>query len=238
MLRIRPGFILIVILLAAIALTGCGGSHLRNIAPPEETVPAVQTAVNAYRHYNHQLPVKQRRDEASGYERYPVDFRELIHARQLVQVPSNAYENGGPFYYVLVPSGEDWLVRLIEMNLWQEVTDIQAKADAYRKRTGRLPADEPVQEGIYRLDGEALGLKSNRVPGVYSPQTLPLIITEEGRVYVDYAPEIMVRIQALGDAFEPAPDLREILIQESYVLPVHSLPYVWQDDQPVIHMPR
>jgi len=225
------GFIIILL------LAGCG-SRSGDAAPPQETVPIVQQAVDRYVLTHHTPPVKQRTGEAGEYERYPIDFRQLVQTLQLAQVPSNAYENGGAYYYVLQPSSEGWQVKLIDMVLWQNVTDIQAKASTYIAQTGRLPAADSLREGIYKIDAKALGLDSDQVRSVYSPQMLPLLITDSGTVVIDYAFEIMKRVQMLAETFQPTiKDLREILMDGSFMLPVHSLPYRWENDEPVITLP-
>lgn len=213
-------------------LAGCG-KGVRNFPSPHETVPLVQQAVDRYVISYHNPPVKQRTGGAGEYERFPIDFTLLTQTLQLPNIPANAYENGGPYYYVLLPASGGWQVKLIDMSLWQTVTDIQAKATRYFERTGKLPAVSVYSDGVYHLDGKALGAES-QVRSVYSPQMLPLLITDEGTVVIDYAFEIMGKIQSLGDQFQPVPDLRQLLIQHSFMLPIHSLPYRWQNEEPVI----
>jgi len=236
MVKRKSWVVLLGLLMAALLLTSCGKPHSATV-PPQETVPLVQAAVDRYVLSNVTPPVKKRTGEVGYYEQYPIDFMLLKQTMQLSDVPPNAYENGGPFYYVLLYEGGQWHVKLIEMSIWQTVTDIQAKANDYYTRTGVLPAGDPVANGVYKLDAAALGLSSDQVRSVYSPQQLPLVISEDGTVAIDYAFEIMRVIQSLGDNFEPTDDLRDVLIANSYMAPVHSLPYVWENDEPVIQLP-
>lgn len=220
-------------IMAMLLIAGCGNAG-RNPVPPQESVKVVQEAVDRYVLTHQTPPVKPTDAGAGSYEQYPVNFRTLIKTLQLSEVPPNAYENGGPYYYVLLQDDDKWHVKLIDMIIWQTVSDIQAKTDQYIERNGRLPAGEEIASGIYRLDAKALGLNDDNVRSVYSPQMLPLIVTSDGQVVIDYAFEIMRMIQSLGDQFEPTDDLRDVLVTQSFMLPIHSLPYEWAEDQPVI----
>lgn len=233
---VKKKWMIILLIILPLGLAGCGSSP-RNQVPPQETVPAVQAAVDRYILTHKSPPIKPRTGVSGEYERYAVDFHALRQTLQLSEVPANAYESGGPYYYVLLQEPDGWQVKLIDMLVWQTVTDIQAKADTYRTQTGRVPAAAEHADGLYILDAEALGLDTHLVRSVYSPQMLPLVITEDGTVVIDYAFEIMKRIQLLGDEFQPAEnlcDLRDLLISESFMVPVHSLPYIWLDGEPVI----
>lgn len=229
--KVKMGIAMMGVVLMVLA--GCG-SVPREMASPNETVPLVQQAVDRYVLSYKSPPVKVRQNETDEYARYPVDFRLLMQTLQLSAIPNNAYDNGGPYYYVLLPTHEGWKVKLIEMVIWQAVSDIQDKADAYRKQTGRIPAGEKYADGLYRLDAKALGLTEDRVRSVYSPQMLPLLISEEGSVVIDYAFEIMRKVQSMAYDFPVLPDMRDLLIRDSHLLPVHSLPYKWANDEPVI----
>ena len=227
-------YLMVICVIGVMLITGCGTVG-RNIAPPQDTVPIVQEAVDRYVLTHQEPPVKKPSINAGRYERYPIHFRALINTMQLSEAPSNAYENGGPYYYVLIQDdAEKWHVKLIDMIVWQQVNDIQLQANQYLERNGRLPASEKVSEGIFRLDAKALGLEEGNVRSVYSPQMLPLLITSEGEIVIDYSFEIMRAIQSLGESFQPRSDLRDVLIEQSFMLPVHSLPYEWVDDQPLI----
>jgi len=236
MVKFRTWAAPLCLLMTVMLLAGCGKPMSASVSP-QETVPIVQAAVDRYVLSHVTPPVKKRAGEAGYYEQYPIDFRLLRQTLQLSEVPANAYENGGPYYYVLLYEGGGWHVKLIEMSVWQTVTDIQAKATDYYARTGVLPAGEPVASGVYKLDAAALGLESDRVRSVYSPQQLPLVISEDGTVGIDYAFEIMRMIQSLGDGFEPPKDLRDVLTANSYLVPVHSFPYIWENGEPVLRLP-
>jgi len=236
MVKRKSWVVLFDLLMAVLLLASCGKPQTATVSP-QETVPVVQAAVDRYVLSHVTPPVKKRTGEVGYYEQYPIDFRLLKQTLQLSEVPANAYENGGPFYYVLLYEGGEWHVKLIEMSVWQTVTDIQAKAADYHAKTGKLPAGEAVVSGVYKLDAASLGLGSDQVRSVYSPQQLPLLISEDGTVVIDYAFEIMRILQSLGDDFEPPLDLRDVLLANSYMVPVHSLPYAWENGEPVIHLP-
>jgi hypothetical protein len=236
MVNAKPWFVIFSLLIVSLLLTSCGKPQRATVSP-QETVPVVQQAVDRYVLNYVTPPVKKRNGEAGLYEQYPIDFKLLRQTLQLSDVPANAYENGGPFYYVLLFQGGEWHVKLIEMSVWQTVTDIQSKAAAYYSQTGSLPVREPVASGVYKLDAAALGLDTDQVRSVYSPQQLPLLISEDGTVVIDYAFEIMRIMQSLGDGYEPPADLRDVLTMNSFMVPIHSLPYVWENETPVIKLP-
>jgi hypothetical protein len=66
---------------------------------------------------------------------------------------------------------------------------------------------------------------------VYSGGYLGLIMNEEGKVGVNYGPDIVQFLANHGIEPEPGRDLREYLVERTPFVPVKSFPYVLRNGE-------
>ncbi|WP_274364501.1 hypothetical protein [Paenibacillus thermotolerans] len=229
-----------VLTLTAWLLSGCLYQseiqrQANNPAAVREEIYRVQGAVDAFQKDRAVLPIKNSDMTTPIYQKYVVDLRKLVQLQYLSSIPKNAYESGGSYYYVLIDAETDPQVKLMDLVAFQTAADVERSAAEYAsKNGGKLPLGTKVAEGFYAVDFKALKQEPKQIRSMYSNQYLPLLLHESGKVGIDYGLDIMGAIQRGGEASPKAgTDLRELLVQDSFFVPVRSFPYVWQDEQPV-----
>ena len=221
--------------LSAVLLSGCYGAAGQNQAPPHEYILLVQGAVDQYHKKTGVLPIKNSAADTPIYEKYVIDFKRLKDGHFLSTIPTNAFENGGTNLYVLVNVETKPEVKLLDLVSYQQIGDLQKQVDDYRARNGgRLPLGERIAGPFHWIDFDLLRQKPPTIKSPYSRMLLNPVIHESGKVAIDYAPELMRLLEKAEKSIDPKSDLREILVAESYYVPVHSYPYRLQNNEPVI----
>ncbi len=221
-----------------IMLTGCLYPKDRlqeNKISTGEYIILVQNAVETYKQRTGVLPIKNSKEDTPLFEKYLIDFKKLLDYNVISQIPADAYEAGGANYYVIVDPEGEMKVKLMDLVIAGEVSDIQRKIDSYVAAGNKLPLGDQVKPSFYHINFEQLGMKSVQVRSVYSEMYLSILIHQSGRIIVDYAPEVMKAI-TMKEITSPDPnmDLRAYLIEQSNYIPVNSYPYYWKGNEPVI----
>lgn len=231
------GLILSLVLL----LSGCAyPKELRkeNQINPAEFITVVQQAVDLFHEKSGVLPIKNSDMTTPLYEKYVIDFAKLKKSNYLSTVPANAFESGGIFIYVLVDAETKPTVKLMDLSAYQSVEDVQKKINDYKaSHDGKLPAGIAINEAFEYVDFNNLGMKAPEIKSVYNRQNLVtyLVNKQTGEVAIDYAMDIMkfIQDQGLAGSLKPDQDLREILVNKSYFVPIRSFEYRWQNNQPL-----
>jgi len=224
-------------LVGVILLAGCMyPNELRreNRATVKEAVMIVQHAIDEFKNRTGLLPIRNSDMHTPIYEKYVIDMKKLKDGGYIGEIPGLAYENGGPFKFVLVNPEQMPEVKLLDLRVFQQTVDLQQAVDAFKKaNNGRLPKGDPVWPGYYRIDFDKLGKKDEQAASVFSPMYLSFLLHESGNVFVDYAPEIMKLMNETGmTGADPNTDLRTLLVQNTPFVPVKSVPYYWRNNQP------
>ncbi|WP_409346596.1 hypothetical protein [Paenibacillus sp. MBLB4367] len=199
-----------------------------------EYLTVVQNAVDTYRKATGVLPIKTKPQETPLYEKYLIDFKKIKDRNMISTVPTNAFENGGTALYVIVDAETKPTVKLMDLTAYQKVVQLQADVDAYKAKKDVLPLGSQVAPSMYSLDFDKLGQKMEQFRSPYSNQFLTVILSESGQVAIDYGPEIMKLINKKSIKPDPSQDLRSLLVEEGFYVPVRSFPYYWSDNQPVV----
>ncbi len=226
------------IFIMVLLLTGCMyPDELRkeNQVAPGEYIPVVQQAVDRYIEANSVPPIKNSEIDTPIFEKYVVDFKKLMDSGYLSQLPLDSFESGGSYYYVLIHIEEQPTVKLLDLVVKQQVGDVQRAVEQYSlAHNGQLPLGDEAGEGYFRIQYDQLGIQAVQIRSPYSRQFLSLLLHESGKVYIDYAPDLMRVKEQAGETFsaEQYPDLRYLLTEVHHVVPVSSAPYVWSDGQP------
>ncbi|OLO42893.1 hypothetical protein BTR23_00750 [Alkalihalophilus pseudofirmus] len=210
-------------------LTGClypSEQRLENQIPYPDQIASVQQAVNQFRADTGVLPIKNRDLETPIYQKYPVDFRQLV-PRYLQSPPGNSFESGGLYQYVLVNVEEEVAeVKLLDLSVMRDIQQLQTQLNQYMRKNDLAPIDEMIDTGLFTLQFEKLNYKE--APMVRTPyfgNYLPLLIDNSGQILIDYRMDINMALQQFDHSYEYGDDIREILVENSPFVPAFSIPY-------------
>ncbi|NGP43699.1 hypothetical protein G4V62_01485 [Bacillaceae bacterium SIJ1] len=219
----------VVLTVSLLFLSGCMYPRdYGSSAPPDEQIMFVQNAVDRFQEQTGVFPIKNSEEDTSVYEKYTIDFRRLLNGF-LSEVPSNAYEAGGHYQYVLVDPDEAPKVKLIDLRHAEEMRSLRLQLNSYMQRSNYLPVARVKENGLLEIDYEKMGLdEPPYVESPYSQTTLPIVFDASGNLYVDYAPDIFMALEE--GAEEPAGDLREVLVTDHPIVPAFSVPYAMEDE--------
>lgn len=198
----------------------------------EVNLTVVQKAVDEYRKgTNGLLPIKTRDQSVDKYIKYPIDFDKLTQGGYLEKLPTNSYEKGGIFQYVIWKAESD--------NPEVKVVDLQ-QADAIREVTvlksvnGFVPIGENIHGNVYRIAYKKMGLTAApSVASPYSTTKLPLVVKGTGEICVDYSIELQKIINEENPTVKKGQDIRYLLEEKYPILPAYSTAYVLNEENEV-----
>ena len=209
-----------------VLLSGCfypQEKKVQNQVPTEQQIQMVQSAVDQYQKDNDGLlPIKTKEKDTDLYIKYPIEFKKLI-PEYLSEPPGNAFENGGIFQYVLIDVEKNPTVKIFDLRIAEEIRGIQLRLHS---KDGYPPFKEQIAPNVYTLDFEKIGYKKD--PQIVSPYTnnnLPLIISGDGNIYVDYSSDLYEAMKKHDHSFQKGEYIRPILTKDSHFVPAYSLPY-------------
>jgi hypothetical protein len=235
--RMKKSFNIVLILFSILILSGCLYPNERlakNQVPHKNQVDSVQRGVDDYQERYGVLPIKTRDMSTSIYQKYPIDFSKLMKSNSIQGPPGNAFENGGTYQYVLVNVETDPEIKLIDLVTVDRVQDLQTRLNTYRQKHEYPPVKKVLANGRYLLDHEKLGMEEP--PFVRSPFTgknLPLIMNSDAEVFIDYSIDLYEAMQNQSHSYEEGDDIRDLLVKDSFFVPVYSVPYTVKDNEPV-----
>lgn len=228
---LKKGIISVYLFVCLSLLTGClypENRRVENNVPIETQIASVQEAVNRFHAETGVYPILNSDMDTPIYEKYVIDMGRL-YPGYLGYIPASAFENGGPFRYVLVHMEQEPAVKLIDLRISSQVATIQSLVNEYYFKKGKYPFGDPFDTYSYHIAYKELKTSPPRIESPFSGQLLNLLITPKGEVFVDYGIDIGIYINK-GLAYE-GKDAREVLVQNSYFVPVKSYPYVWQNGE-------
>lgn len=226
------------ILIFTFMLSGClyPQSELsKNQIPNEEQLASVESAVWQYKEQSNGLvPIKTMPNDVPLYEKYIIDFTTLREAQLISEVPATAYENGGFYQYVLITPEENPRVKLIDLRVTEKIREVNVKLDIYRQQHLYPPFGEQIADGIYRLNYEKLGFKEEPlVVSPFSQQRLPLLMTTDGELIVDYRIDLQMALEQFDSDIDEGEDIRFILEENYPFVPAYSVAYTVENNEPV-----
>lgn len=178
------------------------------------------------------LPIKTRESDIDIYLKYPIEFEKLVPA-YIEKIPSNAYEKGGIFQYVLSDVETNPTVKLIDLRFSERIRDLNLRKNV---NNGSIPYfHEEIGPGVYEIDFKTMGFENPlTVPSPYSDTHLPLVVGGDGKFYIDYSIELQRILTEDQPDVTEGEDIRYLLEDSSPILPAYSLPYtVNEDNEPV-----
>ncbi|WP_059103544.1 hypothetical protein [Shouchella shacheensis] len=230
---------LVSVLSVSVLLAGCflpEEQRAENQVPYPDQIASVQNAVERFQADTAVLPIRTFDETTPTYQRYVIDFNQLV-PEYMADPPGTAFENGGTFQYVLVNVEEAPEVKLVDLSSMNVIQDLQRRLDSYMREHTYAPVDEPVDSGLVTLDFSELGYSEEPfVESPYDSTFLPLLLTNEGDVVIDYKIDLNKAIQERDSLPEEGEDLRPLLYEESPFVPIHSVPYSLDESgEPTYH---
>lgn len=199
-----------------------------------EGVLLVQNAVDQYQKDSGLLPLISSDESVPRYEKFRVNF-DLLKRRDLLSaIPGSAFESGGSGVYLIIDEETNPKVKVMDLLTSQRVNDLTRAIDSYKRSKGTLPKQEEIYPGFYRIDEQLISVRPAEVQSPFSRRVLEFMMDDQGRVYADYAQDIMQLIDA--SKVQPSgqeKDLRPMLTDASFYVPVKSVAYKWSKGAPV-----
>ncbi|WP_040228400.1 hypothetical protein [Bhargavaea cecembensis] len=221
---------LFILLASVVLLSGCmmpDKEKASGTIPYEDQLQAVQSAVGQFQEKSGGLlPIKTRDQDVDPFIKYPIDFSKIVPA-YMEKVPSNAYENGGIYQYVLIDVEDNPTVKLVDLNGPERIRELNLRKGV----RGHLPIEEMITKDVFKPNFSAIGLKeAPTVKSPYSSNELPLVLSSDGEFYIDYTADLHKKLLEGEVDVKPGEDIRHILYDDQPILPAYSLPYTVDED--------
>ena len=219
---------LLLMAIVAVLMVGCAGSaypedeKMAKQVPDVDKLAAVQRAVNEYREATGGLvPIKTRDMDTDIYIKYLIDFEKLI-PKYIAEIPGNAYEKGGIYQYIIWDPENIAAVKLVDLNSAERMREINIRKLGMQY----LPIKGAISDNVYQIDFEKLSYESEvTVKSPYSGAELPLFMTGDGELHVDYAIDLGQLLKEDKPDVKPGDDIRHLLVDKYPVVPAYSVPY-------------
>ncbi|QHJ71126.1 hypothetical protein [Planococcus halotolerans] len=233
----KKTFLFTLLLSVAFLLSACmfpESELAENQIPYEDQLISVQNAVNQYRDASGGLlPIKTRDMDVDQFIKYPIDFSKIV-PDYMAEVPTNAFETGGIFQYVLTDVEENPTVKLVDLRIAEAIRSVNIRKSA---NGGQAPISETIADNVYKFNYEAMGFDEEpTVTSPYSGRNLPLVVTGRGEVYVDYSMDLYSALQEYDGELEEGQDIRFLLYEDNPVVPAYSLPYTIDENREPIFL--
>lgn len=231
-------FLLTISLLTASVLGGCmfPDSERVNNIPYEDQLQSVQSAVDAYQENTGVLPIKTKPANTPLMERYPVEFGRLVPG-YMADPPSNSFEGGGLFQYVLVDVETDPTIKLIDLRVTERLQQLQTKINAFRAKEGKFPFDGSLGKNQFTIDYEKVFVSEEPyIPSPYSDKELPIYVDGSGQLFVDYREDMKQVLENTDESLNPGDDLRYLLYEDSPFAPAYSQGYSIDEQGEVVFL--
>lgn len=229
------------LLIFIVILSGCmfpNDELSKNKVPNEDQLLTVQNAVEDFAEDSGGLlPIKTKDAEVDLYEKYPIEFSKLKESGFLSEIPGNAYENGGIYSYMIVNAEDNPQVKLIDLQLSEKIRDVNVKLDIYRSKNLYPPYGKEVEKGLFTIDFKKLNYKEDQyVKSPYTQNNLPFIMNTDGEVFIDYRSDFLTIMEENDFDFKENEDIRYIYHEVSPFVPVYSLPYKEENNEPIFKL--
>ncbi|MBE1554105.1 hypothetical protein [Sporosarcina limicola] len=215
-------------------LSGCMNSPDKNPSqeiPYADQLSTMQKVIDAYQEKSGGLlPIKTRDMETDMYIKYPIEFSNIVPT-YTGEIPSNAFEMGGIYQYVLMDVETNPTVKLVDLRVAERIRELNVRKNI----NGYVPFKDPIGENVFLIDFEKMGFKEPlTVPSPYSDVQLPVVVGGDGHFYIDYSVDLNRMLMEKQHDVKEGEDIRFLLADNYPVLPAYSLPYtVNNQNEPV-----
>lgn len=221
----------IFLLLSLLVLGGCfyPAERRQQVSDLPTHIAQVQSAVELYQQQNQFLPYLYKEEDRKLTTKYLVDLKAV--SGYGAAIPPTAFEKGGNFLYVLTDLERKPLVRVYDLRVGDEMDKLETAIRTYQKTNGKLPIQQQG-EHYHQIDFAALHMDPIYIPSPYHVgMKLPVIMDDQGRVYVDYRTDIARFLQEKKEPPAPDEDLRLWLSRIGPFVPAYSAPVQLMDNQ-------
>ncbi|MBD8025233.1 hypothetical protein H9636_01055 [Ureibacillus sp. Re31] len=229
----RKWSLFLMLALTTVLLSGClfpEEEKVENQVPDDIQLASVQKAVEEYQADTGVLPIKNRDMDTDLFIKYPIDFEKLA-PKYLANAPANSYEKGGIFQYIIWDPEKNPTVKLVDLRAAERMRELNIRFMGSQYPTFK----DKITDYIYTIDYKKIGYKEElTVPSPYTNNQLPIIVTTEGDLYVDYSMDLNTFLKENNLKPTPGEDIRTYLVDAYPVVPAYSLPYtVDENNEPV-----
>lgn len=209
-------------------LTGCmyPKAEKKELETADElNLTIMQKAVDQYRQATGGLlPIKTRDEQTDKYIKYPIDFDLLTQGGYLEKLPTNSFEKGGIFQYVIWKAeSKHPEVKVIDLRQAEAVREVSIAKGI----NGYVKLGKNINGNVYKVNYKEMGMAQQpSVPSPYSATILPLVIKGTGEICVDYSIELQKIVDEEQPKVKKGQDIRYLLEEKYSILPAYSLPYV------------
>lgn len=210
-------------ILALLVLSACGYPAEQRLKTSDLPIhiAQVQSAVEAYQQQNKLLPYLYKDEERKLTTKYLVDLKSL--SGYGADIPTTSFEKGGTYLYVLTDVEKKPLVRVYDLRVGDEISKIEGAIRTYQKENGKLPSKTKEGSFYHQIDFAAMNMNPVLIPSPYHiGEGLPVLMDEEGRVYVDYRTDLARYLQEKPEKPLPEEDLRIWLARVGLFVPAYS----------------
>lgn len=228
--------LMLAVMILMLVTTACLSPFEKTESNPSyhESVKRIQSAVEDYQKELELLPIINADQDTPRYEKFRVDMEKLKNTGFIDEIPNTAFEKGGSGYFLIINEESTPTVKVMDIATVQKVNDVQQAVDKYKRaHNNELPKGEEIYPNVYTVDLSKANIPSIKIQSVYSNEEMAFMMNNDGQVYVDYAFDIMQAIEKSGQEPQDNEDLRNYLVDNSYFVPVKSLPYSWVAGAPV-----
>lgn len=192
-------------------------------------IAQVQSAVEMYEQQQKILPFIYKEEERKLTTKYLVDFQSL--GGYGANIPPTAFENGGYYLYVLTDLEKKPLVRAYDLRVGDEITRLEMAIRAKKAKDGKLPI-KGKGEHYHEIDFDALRMDPLTIPSPFHiQQELPVVMDDQGLVYVDYRTDVVQYLQEGKEKPEKGEDLRHWLSRQGLFVPAYAAPMVMEENK-------
>lgn len=217
------------LIFSSLILSGClfpNEQRVENRMAYPDQLQSVQQAIDQFQTDTGVLPIRNFDETTSLYQRYVVDFNQLV-PRYMQQPPGTAFENGGVFQYVLVNVEEAPEVKVIDLTTQRDIQQLHQRLNQYMQKHTYAPIEKMVDVGLFKLDHKALNYsEAPHVRSPYHDTYLPLLLTNDGEIIIDYRIDLNIMLQEYEHSFDEGEDIRSLLYEHAPFVPNRSVPYV------------
>lgn len=228
-------FFLCVVLSTALFLSACMYPEERkaeNQVPDVDQIAAVQRAITEFQADTGVLPIKTRDMETDIFIKYLVDFDKLV-PKYMASPPANSFEKGGIFQYIIWDPEEKPTIKLVDLRVPEKLREVKIRFMG----TKYPQYKDQITPYVYTINFQKIGYKNTvSVASPYSTNQLPVIVSTQGELYVDYSIDLQQFMQAQNIKPEPGEDIRMLLAEHYPVVPAYSLPYTVNEQNEPIFM--
>lgn len=205
-----------------------------NDVSARQSVLTVQDAVDRFKEDQGLLPIVSADESVPEYEKYRIDLGKLKRMNYLGSIPNVAFESGGSDQFLIIDEETKPAVKLLDIPVYQQAVSVQKKVAEYMdKHGGEAPAGEALYPGYWSLDFKKLGGSEPDVRSMFSGQSLTFMVDKAGTVYLDYALDIATAVGKSSATPSADEDLRHLLADASYYVPVKAPVYHLVNGEPV-----